>query len=1048
MARERLFALLDEHRRCPAVCVVGPPGAGKTTLIGSWLEARDLPGIWYQVDPGDADIATFFYYLAQAAAPHTPPDGRPLPLLTPEYLHDIPAFNRRFFRELFSRLSGQSVLVLDNYQEVAPEERFHEIVSAAVDEVPAGVTLIAISRANPPSHYARLIANENVTLVEWDELRLTLEETRAIASTRANLSDSDVRALHERSGGWAAGLTLLIERDRRPTHEAGAERIDGLDRVFDYFAAQIFERAAPDLQRFLVASAYLPRVTVAMAKALTGREDAADILEGLYRRHLFTHRRPGAEPTYQFHALFQTFLRSKAKILLSEDERGRLTANAARLLECAGAMEDAFALYRESGQWDAVVSLIRHEAAQLIGQGRGQTLREWIQQLPQSVVESEPWVQYWQAASQIAIAPAQARIGLERAFDGFSKRDELTGQTLAASGMIETYYREMSFFQPMDRWIAAIEELLSRIPTFDSLETRLRVYSTTLLGIMYREPRHPLRADYAREVLKALDADLDINTRLTAATFLLSYCTLTASLDIGRRLIEKVDLLATRPEVSPVNQHWWYARQGYFYYYTGELDKALRVLNKADAIAEAHGISPVLTFSHYRMMAELAIGDFKAALACVSRVEKLFDPSRGMDVWHLRLARLECLLATGREIDLSHEAAEGLDAAQRSGMYFLEVRSWLSVCWALAGSGPLERALESVEQTRAWIEGGCFAYHEADLLLAAAYAQLRHGRHAQAHEALRQAFSLARRTDAPVVERWFRGAMQTLCAEALSAGIESDYVRRFIRRHGLSAPEDADHWPWPIRIHTLGRFELLRDDEPVEFSGKTPRKPLSLLKAIVAFGGDGVAQPQLIDALWPQEEGDAARRAFGVALVRLRRLLDVPDAVILNGQRVSLNPRLCWVDTWAFERFVGSAERALGNGGTGAVIALAERAIQLYRGNFLPADSDASWTLQARLRLKTRFTRFVETLGLVLEQTGEWQKAADCYYRGLEADDLIEEFYLGLMRCSQALNRPADGIAVFRRMRQTLSVVLNVQPSPAAETLAGELREAGMRKFE
>jgi hypothetical protein len=28
------------------------PGAGKTTLVASWLDARNIKGIWYQVDWG------------------------------------------------------------------------------------------------------------------------------------------------------------------------------------------------------------------------------------------------------------------------------------------------------------------------------------------------------------------------------------------------------------------------------------------------------------------------------------------------------------------------------------------------------------------------------------------------------------------------------------------------------------------------------------------------------------------------------------------------------------------------------------------------------------------------------------------------------------------------------------------------------------------------------------------------------------------------------------------------------------------------------------
>jgi hypothetical protein len=77
---------------------------------------------------------------------------------------------------------------------------------------------------------------------------------------------------------------------------------------------------------------------------------------------------------------------------------------------------------------------------------------------------------------------------------------------------------------------------------------------------------------------------------------------------------------------------------------------------------------------------------------------------------------------------------------------------------------------------------------------------------------------------------------------------------------------------------------------------KPPHRLLELLKALVAFGSDGVEQAELADTLWPQAEGDRARNALIVNLSRLRTLLGRDDTVLLHDGRVVLNRHCCWID--------------------------------------------------------------------------------------------------------------------------------------------------------
>jgi DNA-binding SARP family transcriptional activator len=132
--------------------------------------------------------------------------------------------------------------------------------------------------------------------------------------------------------------------------------------------------------------------------------------------------------------------------------------------------------------------------------------------------------------------------------------------------------------------------------------------------------------------------------------------------------------------------------------------------------------------------------------------------------------------------------------------------------------------------------------------------------------------------------------------------------------------------------------------------------------------------------------------------------------------------------------------------GTGeALLAAGQRALESYRGVFLPTDPEDKGIVVMRLKVRDQLARLVAALGGQLETMSEWQKALGCYRRGIDADELAEEFYQGVMRCHAAMGRTAEGMAAYRRLRQTLSVVLGVKPSAKSEQLMQLLASTGSR---
>jgi DNA-binding SARP family transcriptional activator len=521
-----------------------------------------------------------------------------------------------------------------------------------------------------------------------------------------------------------------------------------------------------------------------------------------------------------------------------------------------------------------------------------------------------------------------------------------------------------------------------------------------------------------------------------AAAILLNYINWSTEGGSAAALVARIEPILREPEVTPLMQVWWAAQFAHWHFINGRYAESTAAMTEARAVAERYGLEHHLfDIDHQEAAALINKGDHAAAKARLEVMERRLSPAQRM-LWpyflHLR-SILEQRL--GHADAAADHAERALAMVRELDIPSLQMPHFLArLAWARAALGDREGANRALDEAMARASPVDRKMFEERRELLQAEADMNAGDTQRAAEGLTRVLT-ERRARGDLVFMPSRPDLAARFANlALERGIETAYVRMLIERHGLVAPDDAcAQWPFRLRVRVLGKFELVRDGEPMRFTGKTQQRPLELLKFVVAAGSKPVDAESITATLWPDADGAAAKSSFDSALFRLRKLLDVDDAIDLSSGQVSLARSLVWTDVSAFE-----AALAYASGDHVVPATAARRLLAAYPGPLLGGDESA-WVAKPRDLLRSRFVRALMELGAALERAVDWTTAIDVYRRGLEADNLAESFYRGLMRALAATGNDAEALSAFRRCRELLSIVLGVKPSAETDRLYREL---------
>ncbi|HBX43885.1 MAG TPA: hypothetical protein DEH27_08945 [Deltaproteobacteria bacterium] len=1050
--RRRLFRLIDRARKRQVLWVSSPPGSGKTTLVSSYLTDRKLPFLWMRLEEGDADPATFFHYLGLAARKAAPRIRKPLPVPTPEQYPAISLFARRYFENLFARLKAGSVIVFDDYQKIPADSEIHAIFRDVFSLLPPGISVVAISREQPPPLFARLRAGHGMEVIGWKEIRLSPKETEGIAHLqwKGKEARETIRTLHDAAGGWAAGFVLLLEKAIRGSGEPLKLLQHKPQEILDYFAGEILENLDEETHSFLLKSAYFPWMTGRMAARLTGLPRAGEILSFLNRHNYFTEVRPGPESVYEYHPLFRDFLLSRAVELFSEKYIRRVRGKAAAILEESGYSEEAAGILREMGDWEAYGRIVGGQAPSLARQGRTATLAEWLEIIPSGILEEDPWLLYWRGTARLSSRPGESRLDFEEAFRRFSQRKDRDGLFQAWAGVVDAIIYGPGSLKTLDPWLITLRKMGKKGTPPLPEEIDSRVTCAMVKALSLRMPPDVDRGMWADRAMRFAQATRDVSLKFTALLNVAYYRFHGGDFRETGLLLESLRELGRSPEVSPLPRLTLCWLDAAYSNVNGMHGRCRKVVVEGLERAEATGVSQMnFLLKGHGALSSLHMGDMATAKEFLHGMASALSAANPWEeAFYHYLASWEALHRADQENALFH-SDRCLVTCGEVGNPWTEALALLQKAFVLQEGGKADAAARHLRRAHRLGKESGMHFIRFVCLLAGAYFSLLKGKEKSGLSSLRAGLRIGREKGYFDVYLWRPGLLETVASKALEKGIETGYVRDLIRRNALlpdGALPDPEGWPWPLKLCTLGTFDLLQEEKPLTFPRKARHKPLLMLKVLVALGGKNVPEEQLTDILWPDAEGDLAHQSFATTLRRLRSMLGEEKAVSLREGRVTLDPRHCWVDAFAFESLIARIDAA-SLGGEGCpekarAMSVASKAIALYRGPFLPGEVSRPWLVGMRERLRSKFLRAVEFLGGCLEREGQWAEAISCYRKGLEVDELAEVFYQRLMVCHLRAGQAAEAVAVYGRCRNALSSELGISPSLETEAIVKGIRPA------
>jgi LuxR family maltose regulon positive regulatory protein len=1041
LSRMHLLSWIERQADKRLILISAPPGYGKTTLLTDFAATASRPLAWYQLDSIDGDPATFLACLIQCLRALHPVFAQVGVAAQTLLADDSSASAEQVLTVLINELAelfiGDWLLVLEDYH-VVTNPAIHSLLDALLDSGPPGLHLILSTRGDPPLGLSRWRARGLLAELRAADLRFSETEVNAWLAQRApGLGEHNVRALGEKTEGWAAGLQLALSSLAGKDSAAADQFIANLNGahrfIFEYLAEEVFRRQPPALQKFLLNTAVLSQMNAAACNHLLAAPDSQATLERLEQQNVFVVSLDEQREWFRYHHLFREFLLGK----LRRDgpiEAQALETVAGAYYELQGEGEAALAHYLQAGQIESAARVLVSFAQDYLERGRIEVLQRYFSHLPETTLRAQPelLLQHGDVLRRLGKAGAAAAryeearqvfetcgdtVGVSRSLIELaelarSRGDYRQAQGLAASAVatddsqpnhalraraLMALAKSEGFLVGMDRGRALAEEAVAEARRAgDTISPRTRAALLRSLGQIcwwHGDPHATVR--YCQEALQSIPDELSpiaAEALITMATPHLYWRDLDEALRCAERGLEIAQRLQLN-ELLPIA----YATLGNVLTRRGEAARAENCLRQAMELSRGLGLETYAQvmaagFLAYNLCGQNRIDEARQL------VETAMWPYLGSsDIYEICVGR--SVLA-----DIALDAGK-IEEAERIFEQLLEV--------------------DRRRQYRIPLAMVCFGL---------AYIHLTTGRPQTGRTLALESLELLEPTGALQLYLDQGERTRVVVAALVEAGQHTSLVNRITDARRPTTSTAPQHMPLTVRVKTLGNLAVWVGETEITAERWVSGKARDLLAYFVNFRHEPVTMERALEGVWP-ESATQSKTAFHTALYRLRQALRVSNLdsskfIFANAGEYQLDTARFVIDVDEFESALSQARATRDD----EAARCWEQAVALYNNEYLD-NLYYDWVMPERQRLREAYVSALKALAAYQATAGDYETALTLAQRILQVDPLLEDVHCEIMRYHAKLGQRSAVRRQYQLLQDTLKTELNINPLPATQQL-------------